>query len=258
VADLVEREELRVLVLYQPPWEAFVEACSVHRFADGVEAVAWLREWREFHERVLRDRELAPDRVFLVNAARLAPQLAELRAALGLQDAAQELSAELGATAALVGEHFQLLCRRIEELAPDYWQTYEELESVALLFGREAEFRGTGHPDRALELQHSLAMWGDAVAARVRDRQASEAAGSARSNEELVARLQLEHTADAERNNDLQLENELLAHMIQQMQEELAYHVRSNEELRQALEQSTDAGERARVLVSRMLSAQDR
>ena len=38
VAELLSRDGARVLVLYQPPWEAFLEAASRQRFPDGEQA----------------------------------------------------------------------------------------------------------------------------------------------------------------------------------------------------------------------------
>jgi len=162
VSELVDRDGQRVLVLYQPPWQAFLEACATQRFADGSEAEAWLRDWQRFHEGVLQERDRAPERVVLVNAARLgAESLASLRADLGLADAGFDEVPPL-ATA----EDAELLASRLEELAPECWEAYEAMESVALLLGREPEFRGASRLDRRLALKRSLASVDCSIATR--------------------------------------------------------------------------------------------
>jgi hypothetical protein len=253
VAELLSRDDGRVLVLYQSPWEAFLEAASKHRFATGDEALAWLREWRRVHERILEDREIDPQRVLLVNSARLAPDCAELRAALGIEAAR---AGDCGMDP-LVGEYASLLSYRMEAIGPEFWEVYEALESVALLLGgREAEFRGARPPAREEQLRRSLSLWSDAVAARILDRQ-SGSPDAAAADADQIERLELANATGARALEEMRLENELLGHMIQQMQGELAFHVRSNEELQEALAASSDAAERARLRISRLVSPQD-
>ena len=221
VADrLVERHPgLRVLVFYQSPWEAFEEACRLHRLRGAEASLAWLSSWLGYHEDVLAARQRAPDRILLVNAARLdarAAMLLDLLKAEGIvvpKDALRLLLRQR-----IGGEPDGLLAAQMAERGGECWDLYEALESSALLLGRDPEFRDTCPGTGPHGLAPVLGLWSDALAAR-----------------------------------EVQVENDLLQKQLQHVQDELGQYMQANEAMREALGRSTDVATRARTLISGLL-----
>lgn len=209
---------LRVLVFYQSPWEAFQEACRLHRLRGADESRAWIDYWLKYHEDVLAARLRHPGRMFLVNAGRLRSRASQLLDVVRAEGVAVPESA-LAALARhrIAGAPSSLLAGQMAEHAPECWDMYEALESSALLLGREPEFRGIGG-DEPQGLAPVLAVWSDALAA-----------------------------------SEVQRENELLLKQLQQVQEELGHYMRSNEAMREALGHSVDVANRARTLISGLM-----
>lgn len=221
VADrLVERHPgLRVLVFYQSPWEAFEEACRLHRLRGSDASLAWVSYWLRYHEDVLSARQRAPERILLVNAARLdarAPMLLDMLKAEGIvlpRDAQRTLSRQRTG-----GEPAALLAVHMAERGGECWDMYEALESSALLLGRDPEFRNTCPGMEPHGLAPVLGLWSDALAAR-----------------------------------EVQVENDLLQKQLQHVQDELGHYMHANEAMREALGRSTDVANQARTLISGLL-----
>jgi hypothetical protein len=221
VADrLVERHPgLRVLVFYQSPWEAFEEACRLHRLRGAEEAATWLSYWIRYHEDVLSARLRAPGCIFMVNAARLrgrVPALLEVLRAEGIvapEGALSRLSRQR-----IGSEPQDLLAAHMTEHGPECWDMYEALESSALLLGRDPEFRDVGPGQGAHGLGPVLGLWSDALSAR-----------------------------------EVQVENDLLQKQLQHLQDELGQYIQANEAMREALRRSTDVANQARTLLSGLL-----
>lgn len=221
VADrLIERHPgLRVLVLYQSPWEAFEEACRLHRLRGADASLAWLSYWLRYHQDALSARERAPGRILLVNAGRLAtraPLLVELLEEEGIavgRDAPPMPSGQ-GAGAAPLA----MLAAQMVDRGGEYWDTYEALESSAVLLGREPEFRNTYARTESHGLAPVLGLWSSALAA-----------------------------------GEVQVENDLLQKQLQHLQGELGQYMRANEAMREALGRSTDVAHQARTLISELL-----
>jgi hypothetical protein len=264
LADVLAGSDASVIALYQAPWEAFLEACGTRAFHGG-EATDWLRAWLEYHEQLLAEHSVAPDRFLLLNAGRIRFDDGALHSALAAHGAAITAQPELPDTAA-TGEFAQraaFLASQMETLGPEYWDAYEALESVALLLGREAEFRGA-RPGPAKDLSVVLRLCGEGIAAQAELasaamqmealRQAAEAQAAAAAAE-LEATRQSAISVDAAA--DLRMEHELLTQMLQQLQAEMDYQVGSNRDLRVELEKTTDASERARLAISRLVARND-
>lgn len=210
---------LRVLVFYQSPWEAFEEACVLHRLRGAEDSLSWLSYWLRYHEDVLAARQRAPDSIMLVNAARLgerAPILLELLKDDGIAVPRADLPAlsrQRGGTG-----RTDLLASYMAERGGDFWDMYEALESSAQLLGRAPEFRD-GHAGwEQRDLAPVVDLWSHALAAR-----------------------------------EVQLENELLQKQLQHVQDELSKYSHANEAMRDALGRSTEVADQARHLISDIL-----
>lgn len=251
---------LHVLIFYQSPWEGFNEACSVRRIRGGDAAVAWLDDWLDYHQSVLAASASDPARIFLVNANRLgspeeANELIEALRATGIalpDDILVEASSLAFGAATSV-----LLARQMSDFGAEYWDMYEALESSALLFGREPEFRTSAPGTGTDQLSLFLALWGDAVAAQDHDAQAPQQRIEDQAKSEGISRIDSDRQELQDRlqaksllMDEIQIENELLVRQLQQMQEELEHYMKSSEETRAALGRSRDIADRARVAIS--------
>ena len=211
--------ELRVLVLYQPPWEAFHESCKLYSIRSGDDAAAWLRYWLGYHEAVLAAHAQDPGRIFLVNASHLEPHAGALLEMLREEGIAVPDAAFAGLSKSSPGPAAGLLARQMSDMAPEYWDTYESLETSALLFGRDPEFRFSALSEPTEGLPAVLGIWCDAFAAQ-----------------------------------EMELENGLLVRQLRQMQEELEHYSASNESMASLLKQSREIADRARVVISNLAS----
>ena len=248
-----------VLAFYQPPWEAFLEAASFKRFTGSTECTAWLAGWLEYHQRLLADCESQEGKVLLVNGARLRRRSAELLALLAAEGVAlpEGIASATLEPWSVAGDHTIALGYQLQELAPEAWDVYEALESVAKLLGREPEFRAID-PQANGRLGGLLFVCSEAIAARIHDSEVGHRNGQLRAKDEEVAKMKAQ--LDEVRANavseaalsEIRLENELQARMLLQMQEELHHQVGSNHELRGELARCADASENAITLISRL------
>lgn len=223
-ADLLDaREDLRVLVMYESPWEAFRSAATLHQVRDGEAAIAWMDYWLDYHDAALAACAAHPSKILLVNANRLASRavalLQTLRAnAVPVPDGAFRNVDALAPPAEPAG----LLARYMDESGPQYWDMYEALESSALLLGREPEFRATGPDIGTGGLPPALTVWAEAFAAR-----------------------------------EARLENALLLQQVDHLQQELEHYMRSNKALSDSLARSGKVADQARRAISRLALAQE-
>lgn len=240
-ATLASQQDRPVLGLYRSPWEAFLGEPDV---AGCEEARQWLAAWCRFHRDLLACYRQSPDRVLLVNAGCLAdpaPLVEHLRAS-GIEPPPQ--IAGRGGEAAQ-GELSRLLASGLAGVAPEAWAIYEELESCALLLGREPEFQATcslADPDDAGELMAAFAQLQSATRAAIRD-------ACAETDRNRIAEAE---AAGEIRTRELRQENELIASQLQQVLEELHYQVESGKDLRALLVEAGNNAEAARMLISRL------
>ncbi len=242
-ARLAADPSARALVFYLSPWEAFLDAC------EPACAVSCQR----------RDRASRwPDRVLMVNAGRLhasGQALVDVLAGAGWCPPASVPVASPIAPADPV-----LLARLFEEHAPAECDAYESLESMALLLGREAEFRGADARDVDL-LGEALRVWGELAATRKEVDVARAASGRLQSERDaLVARLESAEQArqaadDALESRDALVaqqagENELLLEHVVQLRQELAEQAQSLAAMRETAAQLGRAADAARALIS--------
>lgn len=217
---LLERHPgLRVLVFYQSPWEAFEEACRLHRLRGADASLAWLSYWLRYHQDALSARERAPGRILLVNAGRLAARaslLLELLKEEGIAvgQAAPPMQSGQGTGIAPLA----MLAAQMVDRGGEYWDMYEALESSAVLLDRAPEFRNTFVGMEAHGLAPVLGLWSSALAA-----------------------------------GEVEVENELLQKQLQHLQDELGQYMHANEAMREALARSTDVANQARTLISELL-----
>lgn len=248
---------LRVLVFYRSPWEAFLDGGTSTGGDAGAAGRARLQAWQDAAQAALAAASRWPDRVRLVNAARLAARGQALADAL----AGDGWCAPSTAPAAVADPAVEpiLLARLFEEHAPAECDAYEALESMALLLGRPAEFRGADTRDHDL-LGEALRVWGEAAAAR-READAATAtiAALAAERDALAARAAegegrgaVAESALADR--DAQIahharENELLLEHIVQLRQELAAQAQSIAVLRETTARLARAADEARTLI---------
>ena len=199
-----------------------------------------------------------PDRVLMVNAGRLhasGQALVDVLAGAGWCPPASVPVASAIAPADPV-----LLARLFEEHAPAECDAYESLESMALLLGREAEFRGADARDVDL-LGEALRVWGELAATRKEVDVARAASGRLQSERDaLVARLESAEQArqaaeDALESRDALVaqqagENELLLEHVVQLRQELAEQAQSLAAMRETAAQLGRAADAARALIS--------
>lgn len=245
-AEAAATGEGPVLALYRAPWEAFLDARPV---SDGHRA--WLAGWCRFHRGLLSLHRSAPDRVLLVNAGRLRDPDALPRHLGGLG-----IEVDPGATAT-IGEPateavllHPWIAAALAGTGSEAWEVYEELESCSLLLDRDPEFQATiAMPDLA-DPQAFLAAF-----ASLRDeiRQSLDALRDQVSENRDAAMLAREAAAvPSPVDESLRQENELLSLQLQQVLEELHYHMESGKSLRALLLQSGDTAEAARLLISEL------
>jgi len=225
-----------VLALYRAPWVGFLEDQKA-----GVEnraAAKWLAEWIQFHRGLLELKDRHPHRILLVNAARIgngAPLLGHLRdLGLASEEGANYLGevADPGDTARALQS---LLAAGMASACPDAWAIYEQLESRALLLGREPEFRGGAGADLrdSSELLAGFAALRDAILS------------------ECDAIRALPPPVDRA-SEALRQENELLGMHLDQVLEELQFHSQAGKHMRQRLKEAGDVSEAARILISEL------
>jgi hypothetical protein len=229
-----------VVALYRAPWTAYLE----DQDSEGKEAaLQWLADWIRFHRGVLDLQRQFPARVLLVNVAGMGdggPLLAHLRE-LGLRCGGEHAEASPGGTRAtgLAGpEHAlqSLLAAGMADACPDAWTVYEELESRALLLGREPEFRGA---DAVADLSNPGELLAGFAALRDAIEQELKAGR--------LASTAVDSTADT-----LRKENELLGLHLEQVLEELQFHSEDGKRLRRRLQEAGRVSEGARMLISRL------
>ena len=258
-ARLAADPSARALVFYLSPWEAFLDACEPAggRGTDTA-ADALSRRWQETAQAVLDAASRWPDRVLMVNAGRLhasGQALVDVLSGAGWCPPASVPVASAIAPADPV-----LLARLFEEHAPAECDAYESLESMALLLGREAEFRGADARDVDL-LGEALRVWGELAATRKEVDVARAASGRLQSERDaLVARLESAEQArqaaeDALESRDALVaqqagENELLLEHVVQLRQELAEQAQSLAAMRETAAQLGRAADAARALIS--------
>jgi hypothetical protein len=250
---------LQVVVFYLAPWEAFLGTCGTDAGSDlGEAGRARLRQWQAGVDAALAAAARWPNRVRLVNAGRLASRENALAQALAADGWAAPVEAPLADAQLPVGT--ALLARLFEEHAPAHWDLYESLESMALLLGREAEFRGADPGDADL-LAEAMRVWGGAVVARLDAVRAHEAVGRSeaeradidgRRGDAEASRQTLERALEDRETFIAQQasENELLLEHVAQLRQELADQAQANAALRDTVVRLTQAADDARRLIS--------
>lgn len=227
--------------LYFPPWEACLAAAP----AEAAGSDDWTVDWLAWHQALVALYESAPGRVHLVNAGRVrSPDL--LAAHLAEAGLAWPAGIELPQLAPADEPAARLLASAMAEFARPLWDQYQVLESCAALLDREPEFLGTvGIPDLAKN---------DEVLAVLREVQAH-----ARDAVETASACDIAASAraaalDAALAGELRQENELLGMQLQQLHEELRFHVESGKQLRQALAEAEVVATSARRMLSSLAS----
>lgn len=238
-----ESPELRVIAFYLPPWEAWLQEAALPRATDPSgdrvsDATGWLKQWRDYHQRLLDMRSSRPARVTLINAGRLdAGSLAAMLKAAGHGSLHHlRIQAAVAWIPPVVEPLGRLLAGWMADHAPECWETYEQLESCALMHGREPEFRATSALVDCEEIETFLA-----AAREIQASMADDAAGN-------------ERTASyGPLLDELRDENELLTLQVEQLHEELEFQVRSGSQMRAILLEAGGTAEAARRLITRLV-----
>lgn len=227
-----------ILALYRAPWVAFLE----DQDRDGQDGAAqWLDDWIHFHRGVLELQHRLPARVLLVNAAHLGDgesliaHLQELGVPCESRDGDGQGDKRAMDGPESAGPALQsLLAAGMAHSCPEAWSTYEELESRALLLGREPEFRGA---DGIADVTNPGALLAGFAALRnaIRhDRDASK-----------LVQPAVDPAFEA-----LRRENELLGLHLEQVLEELHFHNESGKHFRRRLLEAGEIAEAARIVIS--------
>lgn len=231
-----------VLALYRAPWVAFLDGAD----ATGAAAASrWLAEWIRFHRAVLALHQRFPGRVVLVNTGALedaGPLIAHLRE-LGFACGDSPGPPEPASGPENVARALQsLLAAGMADASPDAWTVYEELESRALLLGREPEFRGA---DATADLSDPGELLAGFAALRAGIATALEQARAAPSPEPSPSPSDV-----------FQQENELLGLHLEQVLEELQFHSERGRQLEALLQEAGEVSEAARILISELRSGE--
>lgn len=235
--------ELRVTAFYLSPWEAWLHEAAVPGLDDAIgdgrpKATEWLQQWRDYHHRLLDMRSSRPTRVTLINAGRLdAGSLVAMLEAAGHGPLEHlRIKAAVASIPPIVEPLARLLAAKMAEYEPGCWETYEQLESCALIHGREPEFRASAALVDCDEIESFLAVARDIQSGVADDVAGNE--GSASFGPLL---------------DELREENELLALQVEQLHEELEFQVRSGSQMRAILLEAGGTAEAARRLITSLV-----
>lgn len=235
-----------VVGLYLPPWEAFVSWRATHPDDSHHD---WAVDWVAWHRALVSLYASAPERVHLVNAARLGdPEL--LVAHLAQSGDAWPADIEWPSLPAGDQGIARLLAAVMAEFGRPLWEEYQALEACAVLLGREPEFLGSAPLPDLADYDEVLATLRE-VQAVARGSVDAAADKAAEASAEAFAR---QAQGDAARMRELRQENELLAVQLQQLHEELHFQVESGKQLRQALAEAGAVATEARLALSSLAS----